>query len=78
MGTYFIRTVIFFNFGHPGNETGILATLHVNKYLDLYAGINRGVNTIFQDNNHSPAFEGGFGLHLLDGNLTVLGLAKHI
>jgi hypothetical protein len=63
-----------FNFGIPENDTGILSTLHVNKYLDLYAGINRGVNTSIQDNNHSPAFEGGFGLNLLDGNLTVLGL----
>ena len=31
-------------------------------------------NTSIQDNNSSPAFEGGFGLNLLDGNLTILGL----
>ena len=73
-GNVFYTHSYIFNFGHPGNETGILATLHANKYLDLYAGINRGVNTTFQDNSHSPAFEGGFGLNLLDGNLTVLGL----
>src|SRR5271166_3920561 len=30
-----------FTSGVPGNETGGLATLHVNKYLDVYAGINR-------------------------------------
>jgi hypothetical protein len=46
----------------------------VNKYLDLYAGINRGVNTSIQDNNHSIAFEGGIGLNLLDGNLTTLAI----
>jgi hypothetical protein len=75
-GNIFYSHSYIFNFGHPGNETGILATLHVNKYLDLYAGINRGTNTSIQDNNHSAAFEGGFGLHLLDGNLTVLGLTQ--
>jgi hypothetical protein len=73
-GNVFYTHSYIYNFGVPENDTGILATLHVNKYLDLYAGINRGVNTSIQDNNHSPAFEGGFGLNLLDGNLTVLGL----
>jgi hypothetical protein len=63
-----------FNFGIPGNDLGGLATLHVNKYLDVYAGINRGVNTSFDDNNNSIAFEGGIGLNLLDGNLTTLAL----
>jgi hypothetical protein len=33
-------------FGVPGNETGVLTTLHVNPYVDVCAGINRGVNTI--------------------------------
>ena len=73
-GNVFYTHSYIYNFGVPENDTGILATFHVNKYLDLYAGINRGVNTSIQDNNHSPAFEGGFGLNLLDGNLTVLGL----
>ena len=73
-GNVFYTHSYIYNFGVPENDTGILSTLHVNKYLDLYAGINRGVNTSIQDNNHSPAFEGGFGLNLLDGNLTVLGL----
>ena len=63
-----------YNFGVPENDFGGLATLHVNKYLDVYAGINRGVNIAFQDNNSSVAFEGGFGLNLLDGNLTTLAL----
>ncbi len=64
------------NFGVPGNETGGLATLHVNKYLDLYGGINRGVNVSLADNNSSVAFEGGIGLNLLDGNLTTLALTS--
>jgi Putative beta-barrel porin-2, OmpL-like. bbp2 len=63
-----------FNFGIPFNNTGFQSVLHVNKYLDLYGGINRGVNTSIQDNNHSIAFEGGIGLNLLDGNLTTLAV----
>jgi hypothetical protein len=64
------------NFGVPGNETGGLATLHVNQYLDLYGGINRGVNVSLADNNSSIAFEGGLGLNFLDGNLTTLALTS--
>jgi hypothetical protein len=63
-----------YTFGVPVSDTGGLATLHVNKYLDLYAGINRGANMSFADNNASVAFEGGFGLNLLDGNLTTVAL----
>jgi hypothetical protein len=65
-----------FDFGVPGNETGGLATLHVNQYLDVYAGINRGVNVSLADNNASIAFEGGFGLNLLGGNVTTLALTE--
>jgi Putative beta-barrel porin-2, OmpL-like. bbp2 len=63
-----------FNFGIPFNNTGFQSVLHVNKYLDVYGGINRGVNAGIQDNNHSIAFEGGLGLNLLDGNLTTLAV----
>jgi hypothetical protein len=65
-----------FDFGVPGNETGALATWHINQYLDLYAGINRGVNVSLADNNASVAFESGFGLNLLDGNITTLALTE--
>ncbi|MEY2537419.1 MAG: hypothetical protein QOG67_1159 [Verrucomicrobiota bacterium] len=61
-----------FNFGIPFNHTGTLATLHATKFLDLYAGIIRGVNTSIDDNNDSPAFHGGVGLNLLDGKITAL------
>ncbi len=70
---FYSHTYIF-NFGIPFNNTGIAGVLHVNKYLDVYAGINRGVNVTFKDNNSSVAFEGGFGLNLLDGNLTTLAI----
>ena len=32
-----------FTFGVPVNDMGGLAILHVNNYLDLYGGVNRGV-----------------------------------
>jgi hypothetical protein len=62
------------NFGIPGTNTGILLVQHLNKYLDIYAGINRGVNASINDNNHSAAFEGGIGFNLLDGNLMTTAL----
>ena len=70
---FYTHTYIF-NFGNPVNNTGFQSVLHVNKYLDLYAGINRGVNTSLADNNASISFEGGIGLNLLDGNLTTLAV----
>jgi hypothetical protein len=61
-----------FNFGIPFNHTGVLTTLHPVKWLDLYAGVTRGVNTSTTDNNGSEAFDGGIGFNLLDGKLTAL------
>jgi hypothetical protein len=66
-----------FNFGIPFNHTGVMATLHPVKGLDLYAGVTRGVNTSITDNNSSAAFDGGVGLTLLDGKLTAL-VTTHI
>src|ERR1700678_1789157 len=63
-----------FNFGIPFNNTGFQSVLHVNKYLDVYAGLNRGVNTRIQDNKGWLAFEGGTGFNLLDGNLSMLAI----
>lgn len=61
-----------FNFGIPFNHTGALATLHASKWIDLYAGLTRGVNTSVDDNNDSLAFHGGIGLNFFDGKLTAL------
>lgn len=63
-----------FNFG-PFLHTGIMTNTHVNDWLDVYAGVTTGVNTSIGwpgDNNASASFHGGFGLNLLDGNLTVM------
>ncbi|ABE64994.1 conserved hypothetical protein (plasmid) [Nitrobacter hamburgensis X14] len=70
-----------FNFGIPFKHTGIMTTTHVTPILDVYAGIDTGVNTTFGnrfdrfnggDNNMAAAFHGGIGLNLMDGALTVL------
>src|SRR5450755_19956 len=70
-----------FNFGIPFKHTGIMTTTHVNPMLDIYAGVDTGVNTTFGnhfncfncgDNNTAAAFHGGIGLNLLDGALTVV------
>src|SRR5207237_1735451 len=52
-----------FNFGIPFNHTGALFTVHTTSWLDLIAGVTRGVNTSIDDNNDSPAFHGGLGLN---------------
>ena len=68
-----------FNFGLPLKHTGILTTTHVTPLLDIYLGIDTGVNTSIGccrgDNNGAPAGIIGFGLNMMDGNLTVLALS---
>jgi len=64
-----------FNFGVPFKHTGILTTTHVNPTLDLYFGLDTGVNTSLGngDNNDRIAGIAGFGLNnLLDGKLSVV------
>jgi hypothetical protein len=67
-----------FNFGVPSKHTGAYATAHVTSVLDLWAGIDTGVNTSLGkpgDNNGAIAGMAGLGLNLMDGNLTILGLS---
>lgn len=66
-----------FNFGIPFNHTGALATLHVNKTLDVYGGVVRGVNTSIEDNNDSLAFHGGVGLNNLFGGEATVFATTH-
>jgi len=67
-----------FNFGLPLLHTGALAIAHVTDYLDIYGGVDSGVNTSLGpyggDNNSSAAGLAGFQLTLLGGNLTILAL----
>ncbi|HLG89109.1 MAG TPA: outer membrane beta-barrel protein [Alphaproteobacteria bacterium] len=76
-GNAFYSKSYIFNFGIPLKHTGVMAITHVNPTLDIYTGIDTGVNTTFGDGdtNSSAAFQGGFGLNnLLDGKLTILAL----
>src|SRR6202022_4131921 len=52
-----------FNFGIPFKHTGVLTTTHLNSVVDIYAGIDTGVNTSLGkgDNNDAAAFHGGIG-----------------
>jgi hypothetical protein len=64
-----------YNFGVPLKLTGVAAVAHVIPEVDIYAGFNTGNNTTIGwpgDNNAGVGFEGGIGLNLLGGNLTVL------
>jgi hypothetical protein len=67
-----------FNFGLPLKHTGVLATAHITSMVDLYAGVDSGVNTTLGpykgDNNSSYSFLGGVGLNLMGGDLTILAL----
>jgi len=66
-----------FNFGLPLVSMGALAVTHVSPMLDLYLGVDSGVNTTVGrgDNNTAAAGTAGFGLTFLDGKLTVLALS---
>jgi Putative beta-barrel porin-2, OmpL-like. bbp2 len=73
---FYSHTYIF-NFGIPFNHTGALFTLNATKWLNVLVGVTRGVNTSIDDNNDSPAFHGGIGLHLNEEKL-VISAATHI
>jgi hypothetical protein len=64
------------NFG-PFVDTGVMSIVHATDWLDLYAGIVSGVDTSIGwpgDNNNSPSIHAGFGLNLLDGDLSILAI----
>ena len=63
---FYSRDYIF-NFGCPFYDTGALLTLHAAPKLDLYAGIDRGVNVALEDNNDSMSFYGGAMMHCCEG-----------
>jgi hypothetical protein len=73
---FYSHTYIF-NFAIPFNHTGALFTLYATKWLNLLAGVTRGVNTSIDDNNNAAAFHGGIGLHLNEEKF-VVSAATHI
>lgn len=67
-----------YNFGLPVKEAGANGILHLTDWLDLYAGVVAGNQTIpGADNNGSASFIGGFKVTLADGNFSVLALTHY-
>ena len=67
-----------FNYGLPFKHTGFLLTEHVSGLLDLYLGLDTGTNTTFGpsgENNSALGGIVGFGLNMMDGNLTFIALS---
>lgn len=76
-GNPFYSHSYIFNFGLPLVHTGGYATIHATDLLDIWGGIDTGVNTSIGDSgnpNGGTSFIAGLGLNMMDGNLTVLGL----
>jgi hypothetical protein len=73
-GNFFYSHSYIFNFGIPLKHTGLMTETHINPMLDLYLGVDSGVNTFLGSgggvNDTSVHFQGGFGLNL--PSLTVL------
>ena len=77
-GNPFYSHSYIFNYALPFKHTGFLATAHVTSLVDVYLGLDTGSNTTFGpwgDDNNSIAGIVGFGLNMMDGNLTVLALS---
>jgi len=73
------HSYIFF-YGLPFKHTGLLTTTHVNDTLDVWLGVDTGVNSWIgqkgMPNNEFPKALFGFGLNgLMGGKLTILGLS---
>ena len=67
-----------FNYGLPFKHTGFLTTTHVTSLIDIYLGLDTGTNTTFGATGETNSALGGivgFGLNMMDGNLTVLALS---
>jgi hypothetical protein len=71
-GNYFYSHAYITNFGVPFQHTGLMTITHATKWLDVYAGVVRGVNGALDDNNDVLSFHGGFGFNLLDGKLIIM------
>ncbi len=71
-GNAFYSHSYIFNFGVPFQHLGGVATVHVNKYLDVYGGVTRGANVgLLDDPNDVPSGIAGFTLTLLDGKVVL-------
>jgi hypothetical protein len=79
-GNTFYSHSYIFNYGLPFKHTGLLTTTHVSDMLDVWLGLDTGVNNSIGQkgmaNNYFPKFLFGVGLNgLMGGNLSILALA---
>jgi len=73
-GNFFYSHNYIFNFGIPLKHTGVMTVSHFSHGIDIYIGVDSGVNTSFGkagDENGAPAFHGGIGF-TVGKNVTVL------
>ncbi|HEY2661053.1 MAG TPA: outer membrane beta-barrel protein [Caulobacteraceae bacterium] len=66
-GNFFYSKSYLFNFGIPLKYTGIMTETHISPLLDLYLGVDTGVNTFIGSgggaNDDKVHFHGGIGLN---------------
>lgn len=77
-GNTFYSHSYIFNFGLPYKHAGLLTTTHATPMVDVYLGVDTGVNTTLGDrgdNNDRLSGMAGLGFNLLDGQLAILGLS---
>jgi len=55
-GNYLYSKSYIFNFGLPLKHTGFMTITHVNPTLDVYLGLDTGVNTSVGDGDNNSAF----------------------
>jgi hypothetical protein len=69
-GNFFYSKSYLFNFGIPLKHVGIMTETHLSPLVDLYLGIDSGVNTSLGSqggaNDSSIHFHGGVGLNFKD------------
>jgi Putative beta-barrel porin-2, OmpL-like. bbp2 len=65
-------------YSEDGAWTGALANLHVNKQLDVLAGVTMGANTFFTMRGQSPCFIGQINYWLQEEKKTMVTASVHV
>lgn len=73
-GNTFYSHSYIFNFGVPFKHAGVLSTSHVSSLVDIYAGLDTGVNTSLESDNNG-GLSGLFGFGLNFEKVTVVALS---
>jgi hypothetical protein len=77
-GNFFLTHSYIYQFANPVTQTGIMTTSHVNSLVDVWLGVDTGVNEGLpiraETYNKGGGFLGGIGINNPIPNLTILGL----